>query len=196
MIRLYILLLLSITSTVLFAQPANDDCNNAQTISLPSPASCPSGDGAAITVSGTTNNATPSNPYPYMTGCSTGGTQRSPALDVWYSFVATGTILNLSINASFATPNIGLWTGTCGALLGVDCAKGDASGNLNYSNTALTPGRTYYIQLSGNTATAEGDFSLTIDNDIDCNNCVTTASFTASPPPNEYTIPCNQLRLV
>src|SRR5688572_30184404 len=106
--QLFILLLLFLFNNIIFAQPANDNCSNAQPITVPSPPSCPNGNGATVTVSGTTVNATESNPYPYMTGCSTGGTQRAPALDVWYSFVATGTILNLNIISTFPTPNIGL----------------------------------------------------------------------------------------
>ena len=190
--RLLILLFILIFNNLVFAQPANDNCSSAQVISVPTPASCPSGNGATVSVSGTTINATASNPYPYMTGCSTGGTQNSPGLDVWYSFVATGTILNLNITASFSTPNIGLWTGTCSALLGVDCAKGNGTGTLNYTNAALAPGVTYFIQISGNTSTAEGTFNLTIDNDIDCNNCVTTASFTATPAPINGTYQAGQ----
>ena len=192
MIRLYILLSFLFLYHVAFAQPANDDCNSAQPIVLPTPAACPSGDGATVLISGTTVNATASNPYPYMNGCSGGGNQQAPALDVWYSFVATGTVLHLNINSIFASPNIGIWTGTCTSLIGVDCARGNNAGTLNYTNTTLTPGRTYFIQISGNTSSAAGTFNFTIDNDIDCDNCLTTASFSASPAPVNGTYQAGQ----
>ena len=163
--------------------PANDNCTSAQNISLPPTPACPNGNGAPVTITGTTANATAGNPYLYMTGCSGGGSQQAPALDVWYSFVATGNILNLTINSSFPTPNIGLWTGDCSSLQGIECARGNNAGVLNYTNTSLIPGQTYFIQVSGNTTTASGNFTLTIDNDLDCNNCVTTASFTTTPAP-------------
>ena len=98
---LYILLPLLLCASVIIAQPANDNCSSAQTISLPTPAPCPSGDGATVSVSGTTNNATPGNPYSALNGCSAGGNQQAPAHDVWYSFVATGTILQLNLNSTF-----------------------------------------------------------------------------------------------
>ena len=117
-----------LSAIVILAQPANDNCTNAQNISLPATPACPDGNGAPITISGTTTNATSSNPYPYMNGCTSGGNQSSPALDVWYSFVATGTTLNLTVNSTFGTPNIGLWTGNCTSLIGIDCAKGNPAG--------------------------------------------------------------------
>ncbi|HET9277504.1 MAG TPA: hypothetical protein VFN95_04945, partial [Flavitalea sp.] len=180
---IHILLPLVLFGSVIFAQPANDNCGSAQSISLPNPAPCPSGNGGIVSVSGTTNNATPGNPYIALNGCSSGGNQQAPAHDVWYSFVATGTLLQLNLNSTFSTPNIALWTGTCANLTGIDCARGNNAGNLNYSYPALNPGRTYFIQVSGNTSTAEGNFSFTISNDMDCNNCLTSASFTTTPAP-------------
>jgi hypothetical protein len=170
---------------VLFAlvscAPPNDNCTGAQSISLPATPACPNGDGATVAVTGTTAYATDGILYPPLTGCSVGGSQQSNAQDVWYSFVATGTILNLSINSSFATPNIGLWTGTCSSLQGIDCALGNTAGVLNYINTSIIPGQTYFIQVSTNTSTVSGSFTLTIDNDLNCNNCFTTAPTATSP---------------
>ena len=148
--------------------PPNDNCTGAQSISLPATPACPNGDGGTVAVSGTTAYATDGILYPPLTGCSVGGSQQSNAQDVWYSFVATGTILNLSINSTFATPNIGLWTGTCSSLQGIDCALGNTAGVLNYTNTSIIPGQTYFIQVSGNISTVSGTFTLSIDNDLVC----------------------------
>ena len=150
------LLLYGLTS---FAQPANDECSTAQSLgTLPVPAACPSGLGAAVTVSGTNINATAPSPYTYLLGCGTGGNQPSPALDVWYSFVASGTNATIVINPvspALAAPAITLWQGTnCNNLVGVGC---DNNGTIAGANTAaftpLTIGSTYYIQVSGMSAT-------------------------------------------
>ncbi|MFZ5552566.1 MAG: beta strand repeat-containing protein [Bacteroidota bacterium] len=179
-----ILALIAIPFSPVLAQPANDNCNTATSLgSLPTPAACPSGNGAVVTQAGTTVNGTPSVPYPYMIGCSVGTNMQAPAIDVWYSFVATGTVLNINITSTFANPNVGVWTGTCGALTGIDCGIGTAAGNLSLTIGSITPGATYYIQVSGNTTTATGTFTLNVDNDVDCNNCLQTATFTATPAP-------------
>ncbi|MBI3510650.1 MAG: gliding motility-associated C-terminal domain-containing protein [Bacteroidetes bacterium] len=182
-------------SGILFAQvPANDNCSSATNLgSLPTPAVCPSGIGASITVSGTTVNGTASNPYPYIIGCAVGNpVQQAPAIDVWYSFVATGTILNVTIASTFAQPNMAVWTGPCGSQTAIQCGSGNNAGNLSQTIQPLTPGQTYYIQISGNTTSATGTFNLTLSNDMDCNNCLTTSSFTASPNPVNGTYQAGQ----
>ena len=89
-----------------FSQPANDNCSNATLITLPNPVACPNGVGGTVNVSGTNIGATAPSPYTYLLGCSTGGNQPAPALDVWYRFVATGTRVNINITGgSPALPN-------------------------------------------------------------------------------------------
>ena len=131
-------------------------------------------------------------PRPWRAGGSIlncqGGTadQQAPSLDVWYSFVATGTTVNVNITPgvpALASPNIGLWTGTCAALTAGGCGIGNAAGNLTAVFTQITIGQTYYIQVGGNTTTSTGNFNMSVDNDIDCNDCLTTFSMTASPLP-------------
>jgi hypothetical protein len=173
----------------LYAQvPANDDCWTAQNLgSLPTPAACPGGGGNALTVNGSNVGATASNPYPYMIGCQPNGNQSSNGRDVWYQFTATGTFLNINISGSLATPNVGLWLGSCGALQGLDCAIGNASGNLSVS-IPIVSGQTYYLQISGDNATSTGSFTLSLDNDLDCNNCLQEAFITVSPAPVNGTL--------
>src|SRR3989344_661114 len=188
-----IILLLSIIVFInidVFAQPANNNCNTAQSLgSRPAPGACVAGiqNGSATTVSGTTIGATATSPAVSILNCQ-GGTadQQAPSLDVWYSFVATGTTVNVNItpgSPALATPNIGLWSGTCAALTAQGCGIGNAAGNLSAVFTQITIGQTYYIQVGGNTTTSSGNFNLSVDNDIDCNDCLTTFSMTASPPP-------------
>jgi len=170
----------------LFAQ--GDDCATAQNIGvLPAPAACPSGNGATVAVAGTNIGATSPNPYTYLLGCQPAGNQAAPALDVWYSFTATGNLVNINMSGSLATPNVAMWSGTCGSLVGFDCAIGNAAGNLTVTFQPTTPGQTYYLQISGNTPTGSGNFTLTLDNDNDCSNCMQTSSLTASPLPTNGT---------
>ncbi len=173
-----------------FAQPANNNCSGAQSLgSLPAPGPCLLGvqNGSATTVSGTTIGATATSPAVSILNCQ-GGTadQAAPALDVWYSFVATGTTVNVNItpgSPALATPNIGLWSGTCAALTAQGCGIGNAAGNLSAVFTQITIGQTYYIQVSGNNSTSTGNFNLSVDNDIDCNDCLQAYSLTSSPAP-------------
>ncbi|WP_035654647.1 PKD-like domain-containing protein, partial [Flavobacterium saliperosum] len=171
-----------------WAQPANDNCNAATSFgSLPTPGACVAGlqNGATTTLSNqTTVGATGANPYVYLTGCSGGGNMQSPALDTWYSFVATGTTVNIAI-AGFPSASIGVWTGSnCNNLTGVACTNIGGGGNGTLTVPSITVGTTYYIQISGGTTSAtDANFSITLDNDIDCDDCLRASTLTASPLP-------------
>jgi gliding motility-associated-like protein len=177
--------------------PANDNCNTAQNLgTLPTPAACPSGVGAAINVVGTNIGATAPSPYTTLLGCQTGGNQPGPALDVWYSFVASGNQVNINITPGTApflpSPAITLWTGTCGALVGFNCDNnGTATGNNSVLFQPTTPGQTYYIQVSGMNNTAAGNFNMSVSASNDCNNCLQIGNLTVSPAPVGGTYPPN-----
>lgn len=175
-------------SSLVFAQPANDNCTTAQAIgALPTPAGCPSGAGSNTSVSGTLNGATAANPYTYQgTGCTgSSTTMASPANDVWYTFVATGYQLNLTLSSTFANPNVAVYSGTCASLGGGvgGCAVGTAGGSASLTVTQMVIGQTYYVQVSGNSSTATGTFTMTLNNSIDCNNCLGASNLTVTPPP-------------
>ena len=172
-----------------FAQPANDNCSTAQNLgTLPTPAACPNGVGSSVNVVGTTINGTYPLPYTYLLGCQTGGDQPGPAVDVWYRFVASGNSVTINITPGNApilqNPSIALWSGTCNNLSGVNC---DNNGTNNGNNTAtfepITPGQTYYIQISGMTSTSVGNFNMAVNASNDCNNCLQVSSLTATPSP-------------
>ena len=171
-------------NTVL-SQVANDDCSFAQNIgSLPTPSPCPNGNGNSVTINGTLNGATPANPYTFMPNCTGSATSTaSPANDVWYTFTATGYQLNVTINSTFANPNIAMYSGTCGALGGGvgGCAVG-ANGTVSLVVNQMVPGNTYILQISGNTGQT-GNFSMNIGNNVDCNNCLGQATLVANPLP-------------
>lgn len=198
--KILVLLFLSLsvfTPDLCFAQPANDNCNTAQSLgTLPAPAACPSGVGTAVTVSGTNINATAPSPYTYLLGCATGGNQPSPALDVWYSFVASGTNVTINItpgSPALSAPAITLWQGTnCNSLTGVGCDNdGTNAGNNTATFTPLTIGNTYYIQISGMNTNASGNFSLSVNASLDCSDCLQTTSLTVNPLPTSGTYPPN-----
>jgi hypothetical protein len=178
-------------STILFigfSQPINDNCSNATLITLPTPAACPNGLGGTVNVSGTNIGATAPTPYTYLLGCSTGGNQPAPALDVWYRFVATGSKVTINITAgspALPSPAITLWNGTnCNNLSGAGCDNnGTAAGVNSATFEPLTIGQTYYIQISGMNSTTTGNFNMGINASNDCADCNTQSSLTITPPP-------------
>ena len=109
-----------------FSQVANDDCSNALSLgTLPNPANCgngPNNDGQGdpVTFANLSNvGSTTENPYTTLINCQgSGQDMASPATDVWYSFVPTGMSLDITINGLINEPNVALWTGNCGTLIG------------------------------------------------------------------------------
>jgi gliding motility-associated-like protein len=184
--KIYFLFFLLFSSISAFAQPANDDCTTAQAIGvLPAPAACPSGVGAALNIAGTLTGATEANPYVYQPGCSGAGgpNMAVPANDVWYTFTASGYQAVITINSTFANPNIAMYSGNCAALGGGvgGCAVG-TGGTVTLTVEQMVPGTTYYVQVSGNTGQT-GTFNMIIKNNQDCADCLNASTFTASPLP-------------
>lgn len=117
-------------SSTVFAQPSNDECNNA--ITRTSSTSCNNNQYRL-------RNATASSGIP--AGCAPVGTH----YDVWFQFTAlstshTVTISNLQSN--FTNPRVQLFSGTCGSLTSLVC------GTTTMTGTGLTIGNTYYIRVS------------------------------------------------
>jgi gliding motility-associated-like protein len=170
-----------------FAQPVNDDCADAVNLgTLPTPGACNGSieDGAPITLTNqSTVGATGANPYSSIINCSGGGNMTSPAVDTWYTFVSSGTTVNINISG-FPQASIGLWSGGCGNLTPRGCLNIGGSGNGTLVVTQTNPGEVFYIQISGGNATAtDANFTLAVDNDIDCNNCLQSTTLTATPAP-------------
>ena len=182
-----LLSLFIISSSILRAQPANDECAGAISLgTLPTPGACISGlqNGTPVTLNNqSTVGATAASPYIYQTGCQGGGNMTTFALDTWYSFTATGTTANINVSG-FPNANVALYAGTCGNLLGRGCTILPNGGSGTLVVTQIQPGETYYIQISGNnTSTTDNSFTIAVDNDIDCNDCLLNASLTANPAP-------------
>ena len=113
-----------------FAQPSNDNCSGATT--LTSNTSCNN-------IQYRLKNATASAGIPV--GCAAGGTH----YDVWFQFIAQATSQTVTISSlqsSFTNPEIQLFSGTCGSLISVAC------GTFTLTGTGLTIGNTYYVRVS------------------------------------------------
>ncbi len=134
----------------LYAQPANDDCSGIVNLGI-----------APICDSTLYNNvgATESNiGFDNFPPCFTGNPER----DVWFSFVATDTILDYrvaligcpdpSLNlASILNPQIALYRGDCefDGLQLLDCVSAAANEtNVEVDLIGLTPGITYFLRIN------------------------------------------------
>jgi len=181
---LFSLLFFAMISFTSFAQ---DDCSTATSIgTLPDPDGCngmSTGDGTPVVTAGTNVGATAANPYTSMLDCQGSGTNMgSPADDVWFSFVASANELDIDLTGAISDPNIAIWEGTCGDLSGRGCNVG-TGGSVSMTVNALTPGVTYYVQVSGGSVGDQGAFDLTLTNYNDCSACIESSSMTVSPTP-------------
>lgn len=143
------LILLAFFTTIVFnafAQPGNNDCTGA-TVVTPN-GSC---------VAGTTVAA--DDDWTGQVGCQAGGGVHE---DVWYSFVATGSVYDGTITTSGAwTGNAEfiLVTGTCAGtftLVNSTCGASPLAINV----TGLTPGTTYFFTVSPTSGGTPGPFSV------------------------------------
>lgn len=112
-----------------------------------------------------TNVGSTPSAFPAAT-CWTG----NPLEDVWFTFVAIGTDVLISVNGNTITrPRIALFTGSCSGTLnqlGNGCTNGTAgSPDAQIYLGGLVQGTTYYIRIS-TIAADEGTFQLCINNYI------------------------------
>ncbi|HET9746417.1 MAG TPA: hypothetical protein VFP97_11940, partial [Chitinophagaceae bacterium] len=132
----------------IFAQPANDNCNTATIVT-------PNGQ----CVDGTTVGANDS--WTQTVGCQSGNNHP----DVWYSFVATGTTVNINVTAGTLTGDIEFVlvasTGPCGGLTnaGSLCGASPLTGTIN----GIQIGTTYYYTISSSTS-SQGTFTTCVTN--------------------------------
>jgi hypothetical protein len=120
------------------AAPANDECINATTITVNTTPTC------TDYVSGTVYSATAS-----AQGSSCGGSDDD---DVWYKFVATDTIHNISLTNIYGSTTdmyFSVSSGDCATLSNLLCSDNNAA-----QIGGLTIGNTYYIRVYTTTSTA------------------------------------------
>jgi len=137
--------------------PSNDDCQAA--IPIPNRPHC---------VYTRSDNVLGTLSSPTSVSCGT----LANASDVWFSFVAVGSVARITIDPLFPAPSMlaAAYTGSCGALTEVGC-RGSQQGNLIILEAGgLSSGETVYVRVIGNFG-AEGSFDI----------CVTDASSTCHP---------------
>jgi hypothetical protein len=131
---------LSLTCATPATPPANDDCSGAESLTVNPDASC------AIFTSGTIEGATAS-------AVDAGGCFGTDDDDVWYSFVATGTIQAINLNNILGSATDlyhSVWTGAdCAALTLV---PGSCSTNTASVPNGLVEGQTYFVRVYTGTA--------------------------------------------
>lgn len=118
--------------------PVNDNCAGALSVTVNAPSLC------TFQTAGTVASATASTGAPVV--CT--GTADD---DVWFSFVATSTGVNISLNnVTGSTTDLvhQVLSGACGAQVQVSCSDPNTS-----TVTGLTIGQTYYIRVFTWTAT-------------------------------------------
>ncbi|MBI3511312.1 MAG: gliding motility-associated C-terminal domain-containing protein [Bacteroidetes bacterium] len=169
-----------------FAQLSNDDCFGAQSLgTLGAPAACPSGLGTVSTFNNLTNiGSQTETPYVTLINCQPTNTtpMANPATDVWYSFVNNGNAVNINITGGISNPNIAVYQGSCGGLIGRGCCIG--SGNtLSCTIDQMVIGQTYYIQVSGGSPGDQGNFNMTLQNQNSCADCLLSSNLTVNPLP-------------
>ena len=139
--------IISLATLSVYAQPANDVCSGAQ----------------AVTPNGTCYGGTTvaaGDHWVGMVGCQSGNNP-----EVWYSFVATNTQLNISVTNGTMTGNIEFIlvesTGPCAglSLQGSLCGASPLTGSI----TSLTIGATYYYTISSSTG-SQGTFTTCVTN--------------------------------
>ncbi|MFN8319095.1 MAG: gliding motility-associated C-terminal domain-containing protein [Saprospiraceae bacterium] len=148
--------MLVFVSGVLYAQPTNDDCDEAREIKDPS--SYCSGK-AEFTTAGATDS-----------GYGPSGCWDTSVNDVWFSFTAKATGVNIVINgknigSGLRNPQATLYIGVCGGQIQELECQSDAtgSGGVALIENGLVVGATYYIRVSGRSNVA-GTFQLCITN--------------------------------
>jgi gliding motility-associated-like protein len=160
--RLYIIICFFFFSTIILAQPANDNCTGAQLVT-------PNGS----CNSGTTVGANDS--WQGSAGCQTGGNHP----DVWYTFTSTGSQAQFTITTSSpwsGNVELILVQGTCAGgftIVGSQCGPSP----LNTTLTGLQNGTTYYYTISTTSTGIPGPFQTCLTTTTpptsagqDCNN--------------------------
>ncbi len=114
------------------ATPSNDNCSNAQTLTVTSICT-------QTPTAGNTFNATQ-----YLPGCSGNAND-----DVWYKFVATSTDIKVLVRSNPTMDAvIQLFDGNCSTLTSLVCADNASSDTLETLTTSsLTIGQTYYLRV-------------------------------------------------
>lgn len=155
-LKFYVWIISMGLSINLMAQPGNDDCDGARLIA--DPTSYCSGK-TEFTLTGATDS-----------GYGPSGCWDGASNDVWFSFTAKATGINIVINgrnigSSLRNPQATLYYGICGGTIQELECQSDATnaGGIALVENGLIIGATYYIRVSGR-ANGTGNFQLCVTN--------------------------------
>ncbi len=133
---------------VKYPKPINDDCANARVLTPNSTCS---------NTSGTFSGAMLNGPTPT---CASFAIQ-----DVWYSFTATATTMNVNVAAvgtTYLNPAIQIFENSCNGNV-LACQNSSSSSSENFSGTNFVIGNTYYIRvLSASTELNSYNFNICV----------------------------------
>lgn len=135
-------------------------------------------------ITGTNENATPELPMIRQSNCREGADMPFATSDVWYSFTATGNLLDLQISHSFNQLVVALYEGSsCEAKIGRDCWISSET-NFEQNQIITTQGGLYFLQISGADVEDKSEFDLCLTNYLSENNiCIGNQQFGLSNQP-------------
>ncbi|MFL5763839.1 MAG: gliding motility-associated C-terminal domain-containing protein [Bacteroidia bacterium] len=186
------LLIASFSAT---AQGSDFQCTPTDLGLIPFAAPCGSATGfttgASVTQSGTTIGATTDSISGVILSCHPG----PPLHDVWYSFVASETHVQIQIQGIGATPLNNSYVaiyealeGECAGLIPRQCSVGTGTHTMEFG--PLTFGVRYYLQIASNTPpTGDGNFNITINSKAICADCSKNSVLNAYPLPVKAAYP-------
>ena len=158
-LRLPLYLALMLASTVAFAQPTNDDCENPFVI-VDVTNWC-SADAEFTNVDATDSGYGPAS-------CFSGASN-----DVWFTFTPIATDVTITIvgntnqgsGGSLSRPEVALYRGDCGGTINEEQCETDAAGNnvIELYKGGLAPGLPYLIRVQGRNGNT-GTFKICINN--------------------------------
>lgn len=150
------------SSTLVYAQPTNDDCSNAFQITNPS-------DWCSGVQAFTNGGATiPAGGGFEAPDCFTGGVSH----DVWFAFTGVATDLTITVNGSsnnapggtLEAPQVALYAGLCsGTISQLECQEDNSDDFVFAYQGGIIPGNFYLIRVDG-LGTRTGTFELCVRN--------------------------------
>lgn len=159
----------------------NDICTNAMSFPILT-------DGVQTCITTTNVGAQGELPYINQGSCfsSAGGITDAPvpAADVWYQFTAVGNLIDVTITTDdLDTIALSLYEGTCDGLIGRRCNVAFSS-PLTTSLAPVSPGTSYYLQISGGSVGDVGEFDICLRNYENPQSlCISDQSLMVNPPP-------------
>lgn len=168
--RLFTLLyLFTSVFTCVFGQSENDLCATAITVDLGPVMNCPNDAPSETTLTGTTLEATPTQPVLRISDPAENQSFTSSNADVWYSFTASANRTTISVAGELEQPVLVLLEGdSCNAQFPVALKSGISGAALS---APTEPGTQYFLLVSSSGFGAEGDFSLKIKSQNNCSTC-------------------------